>query len=199
MNPPEPAVSAVMTVAGPGGLNRTCRQLAPPSADSSANGMTPPAPVSWPRATTRFPLIATCWSTAEEAPAGSARTIVVHSRPSVVVQTAGWLSCEPTDTKPCGSAATARTWAEPVVTFMSRARTHEVRLLDHQTSATLALSGPAGRPTTEYPAGPAAAATADTPPRSFSMSPPARRQAEPSAEVRTTGPGTPTASQPDGP
>ena len=46
-----------------------------------------------------------------------------------------------------------------------------------------------------YPAGPEVAATADTPARSWVMFPPATPQAVPSAEVRTTGPGVPTASQ----
>ena len=48
----------------------------------------------------------------------------------------------------------------------------------------------------EYPAGPAAVTTAVTGPRSFSMPPAARCQAVPFAEVSTTGPGVPTASQP---
>jgi hypothetical protein len=82
---------------------------------------------------------------------------------------------------------------------MSWALVQEVRLGDHQTSATLALAGPAGRPATEYPAGPAATARADTSPGSFSMPPPARCQVSPSAEASTTGPGPPTASQPNGP
>ena len=50
-----------------------------------------------------------------------------------------------------------------------------------------------------YPAGPEVAATADTPVRSWVMFPPATPQTVPSAEVRTTGPGVPTASQPAGP
>jgi len=49
------------------------------------------------------------------------------------------------------------------------------------------------------PAAPAVTATAETWPRSFSMPPRARCQVVPFAEVRTTGPGTPTASQPDEP
>src|SRR5271169_1311373 len=78
VKPAEPAaVSAVKVVSGPGELNGTSCQVAPPSTESSANGTVPapvvlapvvlaPVPaagVAWPRATTRLPLIATCWST----------------------------------------------------------------------------------------------------------------------------------------
>src|SRR6266536_3449795 len=68
VKPPAPAVSAVKLACGPGELNGTCCQDAPPSADSSANGTAPgPVPVAdpmavsvvaWPSATTRLPLTA---------------------------------------------------------------------------------------------------------------------------------------------
>ncbi len=148
VKPAEPAaLSAVKAVSGPGELNGTCCQVAPPSTESSANG-TGPAPVpaagvAWPRATTRLPLIATCWSTAVAAlpasPApfsGTGRTIVFQEVPLAVVQTAGLLSCEPTETNPCAPAATASTWLEPVVSFTSCARVQLVRFGDHHTSAT---------------------------------------------------------------
>src|SRR5271157_6568082 len=96
VKPAELAVSAVKVVSGPGELNGTCCQVAPPSTESSANGTVPtpgPAPVpaagvAWPRATTRLPLIATCWSTAVAAPSGPGRTIVSQEVPLAVVQTA---------------------------------------------------------------------------------------------------------------
>src|ERR1700731_3228175 len=88
VKPPELAVSAVNLVSGPGELNGTCCQLRPPLTDSSAIGTGPAEVVAWPRETTRFPLIAICCSTADEAPAGTGRTIVVHVVPSVVVHTA---------------------------------------------------------------------------------------------------------------
>src|SRR5208282_1100483 len=124
VKPAEPAaVSAVKAVSGPGELNGTCCQVAPPSTESSAKG-TGPAPVlsaplpaagvACPRATTRLPLIAICWSTAVAAPSGTGRTIVFQEVPLAVVQTAGLLSCEPTETKPRAPAATASTWLEPV-------------------------------------------------------------------------------------
>src|SRR6266436_3860856 len=75
--------------------------------------------VAWPRATTRLPLIATCWSAPAEAPAGGGRTIVFQARPLVVVHTAGWLLCEPTETNPCAPAATASTWLDPSASFTS--------------------------------------------------------------------------------
>src|SRR6266700_6284381 len=108
VKPAASAVSAVKAVSGPGELNGTCCQFRPPSADSSANGMVPcavpvavptagPFPiVAWPRATTLAPLIAICWSTAVDAPAGTGSTIVSQDRPFVVVHTAGRLLCEPT-------------------------------------------------------------------------------------------------------
>src|SRR5207302_741594 len=77
---------------------------------------------------------ATCWSTAEEAPGGNPRTIAVQDLPSVVVHTAGRLSCEPTATKSCPLAATASTRLEPPVSFMAVARVHLARSGDHQTS-----------------------------------------------------------------
>src|SRR6266849_4110884 len=219
VKPAESAVSAVKAVSDPGELNGTCCQVAPPSTENSANGTVlaavpapgpaagptavpapvPAAVVAWPRATTWLPLIATCWSTAVAAPFGTGRTIVFQERPSAVVHTAGLLSCEPTETKPCAPAATASTWLEPVVSFTSCARVQLVRFGDHQTSATQPPPGATSLPTMTYPAGPEAAATADTPARSCVMCPPATPQIVPSAEVSTTGPGVPTASQPAGP
>ena len=209
VKPAEPAaVSAVKVVSGPGELNGIGCQVAPPSTESSANGTVPasvvlaPVPaagVAWPRATTRLPLIATCWSTALAAPSGTGRTIVSQERPLAVVQTAGLPSCEPTETNPCAPAATASTWLEPVVSFTSCARVQLVRFGDHQTSATQPPPAATSLPTMTYPAGPEVAATADTPVRSWAMFPPATPQTVPSAEVRTTGPGAPTASQPAGP
>src|SRR4029077_17046825 len=70
---------------------------------------------------------------------------------------------------------------------------------DHQTSATQLPPGATSLPTMTYPAGPAAAATAETPARSRVMSPPAPPQVSPSAEDSPTGPGAPTASQPADP
>src|SRR5271154_1652168 len=62
VKPAASAVSAVNEVSGPGELNAACCQFVPPSAETSANGTTvPTAVVAWPRATTRFPLIAACW------------------------------------------------------------------------------------------------------------------------------------------
>src|SRR5271166_6005226 len=216
VKPAEPAaLRAVKAVSGSGELNGTCCQVAPPSTESSANGTglapvlpapLPAAGVACPRATTRLPLIATCWSTAVAAPptspgpsSGTGRTIVSQEVPLAVVQTAGLLSCEPTETNPCAPAATASTWLEPVVSFTSCARVQLVRFGDHQTSATQPPPGATSLPTMTYPAGPEAAATADTPVRSWVMFPPATPQTVPSAEVRTTGPGVPTASQPAGP
>jgi hypothetical protein len=60
VRPPEPMVRAVMTAPVPAGPNGARCQLAPSSADSSANATVPPAVVSRPRAATRSPLIATC-------------------------------------------------------------------------------------------------------------------------------------------
>src|SRR5271165_564045 len=209
VKPAELAVSAVKVVSGPGEPNGTCCQVAPPSTESSANGtvleLLPVPDVAWPRATTRLPLIATCWSTAVAPPtspapfSGTGSTIVFQEVPLAVVQTAGLLSCEPTETNPCAPAATASTWLEPVVSFTSCARVQLVRFGDHQTSATQPPPGATSLPTMTYPAGPEAAATADTPVRSWVMFPPATPQTVPSAEVRTTGPGVPTASQPAGP
>src|SRR5260370_21464330 len=97
VKPAESAVSAVKAASGPGELNGTCCQVAPPSAENSANGTVlaagpapAPAPgaaaaVAWPRATTRVPLIATCWSTAVAAPSGTGRTIAFHEGPLAVV------------------------------------------------------------------------------------------------------------------
>ena len=92
---------AVKVVSGPGELIGTCRQLMPPSSESSAIGTVPAVVVAWPTAATRFPLMAICCRTADEAPAGTGRTIVVQVVPLAVVHTAGWPSCDPTDTKPC--------------------------------------------------------------------------------------------------
>ncbi len=50
-----------------------------------------------------------------------------------------------------------------------------------------------------YPRGPAAAEMTETPARLAAMGPAAGRQVVPFAEVRTTGPGVPTASHPAGP
>src|SRR5271166_3497747 len=117
VKPAEPAAaSAVKAVSGPGELNGTCRQVAPPSTESSAKGTGPapvlPAPVpaagvACPRATTRLPFIAICWSTAVAAPptspapfSGTGRTIVFQEVPLAVVQTAGLPSCEPAETNP---------------------------------------------------------------------------------------------------
>src|SRR5919201_2001789 len=148
VKPAAAAGSAVKLVYGPGELNETCCQVAPPSVDSSANGTAPgsvpvaepiagPFPVvAWPSATTRLPLTATCWSAAAEEPFGGGMTIVFQERPSVVVHAAGWPLCEPTETNPCAVAATESTWLEPVARFTSCARVQLVRLADHQTSAT---------------------------------------------------------------
>src|SRR6266700_3157014 len=169
------AVSAVKEVSGPGELNGTCCHVWPPSADSSAKGIAPgtvpvaaptagPLPVvAWPRATTVAPLTATCWSAPTVAPAGSGSTIVSQARPSEVFQTAGWLSCEPTETNPSWLAATDSTWFEPSASFVSRARVQLVRLSENQTSATEEPPGATSLPTMTYPAGPEAAAAADTP------------------------------------
>src|SRR6266700_809888 len=204
-------VSAVNEVSRPGELNGTCCQVTPPSVDSSANGTAPgsvpvaeppagPFPVvPWPKATTRLPSTATCWSAPTEAPVGGGMTIVFQERPSVVTHAAGWLLCEPTETNPCAVAATASTWLEPVARFTSCARVQLVMLGDHQTSATHLPPAATSLPTMTYPAGPEVAATAETPARSWVMFPPATPQIAPSAEVRTTGPGVPTASQPAGP
>src|SRR5689334_4673855 len=211
VKPAASAVRAVKLVNGPGELNGTCCQVAPPSADNSANGTAPgsvpvaeptagPFPiVPWPSATTRLPSTATCWSAPAEAPAGGGMTMVFQERPSVVTHAAGWLLCEPTETNPCAVAATASTWLEPVARFTSCARVQLVVLGDHQTSATQLPPAATSRPTMTYPAGPEVAATAETPPRSWVMFPPATPQMSPSAEVSTTGPGAPTASQPAGP
>src|SRR6185295_7078904 len=94
---------------------------------------------------------------------------------------------------------TASTWLEPVARFTSCARVQLVMLADHQTSATQPPPTATSRPTMTYPAGPEVAATAETPPRSWVMFPPVTPQMSPSAEVSTTGPGAPTASQPAGP
>ena len=107
--PPAPALIAVNVVSGPGELIGTCRQLIPPSSESSAIGTVPAGVVAWPTAATRFPLMAICCRTADEAPAGTGRTIVVQVVPLAVVHTAGLPSCDPTDTKPAASAATAST------------------------------------------------------------------------------------------
>ena len=119
----------------------------------------------------------------------------------MVVHTAGWPLCDPTDTKPRAPAATASTWLEPVTSFTSCARVQTVRSGVHHTSATQLPPGATSLPTMTYPCGPAAAATADTPARSAVMEPgpAADCQVVPSAEVMTTGPGAPTASQPDSP
>src|ERR1700722_18077342 len=127
---------AVNVVSAPGELIGTCRQLIPPSSESSAIGTVPAGVVAWPTATTRFPLMATCCRTADEAPAGAGRTIVVQVVPLAVIQTAGWPSCDPTDTKPAAPAATASTWLEPVTSFTSCARVHDFRSGDHHTPAT---------------------------------------------------------------
>ena len=81
------------------------------------------------------------------APCGSGRTMVVQVRPSVVVHTAGWASCEPAEKNPSSSAATASTWLEPVVSLTSRARVQVVRSGDHQTSATQEPPGATSLPT----------------------------------------------------
>src|SRR5690349_1839263 len=205
------AVSAVNEVSGPGELNGTCCQVWPPSADSSANGIAPgtvpvaapiagPWPfVAWPRATTLAPLTATCWSTPAVAPDGSGSSIVSQAVPSMVFQTAGRPLCEPTETNPSLVAATDSTWFEPSASFVSWARVQLVRFVENQPSATEGPPGAGSLPTMAYPAGPEAAATADTPARSWVMLPPATPQFAPSGEVRMTGPGAPTASQPDGP
>src|SRR5580693_9911352 len=127
--------------------------------------------------------------------------MVFQVRPSVVVQTAGWPLCDPTDTKPLASAATASTWLEPVASFTSCARVQTVRSGVHHTSATQLPPDATSLPTMTYPCGPAAAATAPTPARSAVMEPGpvADCQLAPSSEVMMTGPGAPTASQPDSP
>src|SRR5262249_31655466 len=99
-------------------------------------------------------------------------TIVFHDRPLVVIHAAGWPLCEPTETNPCAVAATASTWLEPVARFTSCARVQLVMRADHQTSATQPPPGATSRPTMTYPAGPAVAATAETPARARAMWPP---------------------------
>src|ERR1700745_4329262 len=211
VKPAASAGRAVKLVHSPGELTGTCCEVAPPSVDSAANGTAPgsvpvaeptagPFPiVPWPRATTRLPLTATCWSAPADAPPGAGMTSVFHDRPLVVIHAAGWLLCEPTETNPCGVAATASTWLEPVARFTSCARVQLVMLADHQTSATQPPPAATSRPTTTYPAGPEIAATAETPARSWGMFPPATPQPAPPAEVSPTGPGAPAASQPAGP
>src|SRR5215472_6249930 len=103
VKPVEPAASAVTIVLGPAEPNEASCQLAPPLADNSANGTDSPALVSWPRATTWSPFIATFVSAAAEAPGGRPRLIVVQSWPSVVVHTAGWTPSEPTAMNSCAS------------------------------------------------------------------------------------------------
>src|ERR1700683_2374384 len=174
----------------------------PSSADSAANGSTTPAEVvSWPRATTRLPLIAICCSMAERDPAGSGRRIVVQLRPSVVTHAAGSPLCDPTDTKPCASAATAIIVLEPVTSFTSCPRAHGGRFGDHPPSARPPAPALTIVPTTMYPAGPAAVATTVGSARSSVIDPGplAACQLAPFAEVNTTGPGAPTASQPASP
>ena len=92
--------------------------------------------MAWPTATTRFPLIATCCRTAEEAPACLGSTMVVQVVPLDVVHTARLPSCDPTDTKPAAPAATASTWLEPVTSFTSWAPVHDFRSGENHTSAT---------------------------------------------------------------
>src|SRR5712691_4254586 len=112
VKPAASAVSAVKAVSGPGELNGTCCQVAPPSTDSSANGTVPgmvPVAVptaglvpveAWPRATTRSPLIATCWSTAVAASSGTGRTIVFQDRPLAVVHIFFFNDTATTETNP---------------------------------------------------------------------------------------------------
>src|SRR5208337_1651088 len=171
VNPPASAVSAVMAASGPGGMNGTRIQLAPPLT-ARTSGVETPATVCSPKAATRSPLIAICRNT-PVVPGGNASAIVVQAVPLVEVHTAGWPLCDPTDTKPCASAATAATWQEP--------------------------PGATSWPAMMYPCGPAVAATLVTPARSRAIDTGAGCQVVPSAEVYTTGPGTPTASQPAGP
>src|SRR5271167_2557857 len=167
VNPPASAVSAVMAASGPGGMNGTRIQLAPPLT-ARTSGVETPATVCSPKAATRSPLIAICRNT-PVVPGGSASAIVVQAVPLVEVHTAGWPLCDPTDTKPCASAATAATaatWLEPPTSFTSRARVQEARLGDHHTSATQAPPGATSWPAMMYPCGPAVAATLVTPARS---------------------------------
>ena len=138
---------AVKVVSGPGELIGTWRQLMPPSSESSAIGTVPAVVVAWPTAATRFPLMAICCRTADEAPAGTGRTIVVQVVPLAVVHTAGLPSCDPTDTKPAAPAATASTWLEPVTSFTSCARVQVFRFGDHHTSATQAPPDATSLPT----------------------------------------------------
>src|SRR5580704_357082 len=144
--PPGLAVSAVTAGSGPSAPNGTCRQVAPPSVDSSASGLVTPAAVCTPRATTRLPSIAICWST-PVAPCGSGRTIVFQAGPLVVVHNAGWPSCDPAEMNPCALAATASTWLEPVASFTSCARVQLAMFGDHQTSATQEPPGATSLPT----------------------------------------------------
>ena len=146
-------------------------------------------------ATTRAPLTAIWLSWAF---AGPGRTMVRHVVPSEVVQAAGRPLCEPTETKPSARAATARVWLEPVASLTSWARVQLVRFAEYQTSAAQP-PGTASLPRMTYPRGPAAAETVEILPRPAAMFPAAVRQVVPFAEVRTTGPGTPTASHPAGP
>jgi hypothetical protein len=78
-------------------------------------------------------------------------------------------------------------------------RCASLRRRSHQTSATQPPPWTASLPRMTYPRGPAAADTAVIFPRSAAMFPAAGHHVVPFAEARTTGPGTPTASQPAGP
>ena len=67
-------------------------------------------------ATTRAPMTAIWLSWAF---AGPERKMVRHVVPSEVTHAAGLPLCEPTETKPSASAATARVWLEPLVPLTS--------------------------------------------------------------------------------
>ena len=100
-----------------------------------------------------------------------------------VVHTAGASLCEPTVMKPCGPAATASTWLEPVAGSAVCARVQLVRSFDHQSSATHAPPLATSLPSIRYPAGPQAVVTVATLARSGWMFPPAACQLVPSSET----------------
>ena len=77
-------------------------------------------------------------------------------------------------------------------------RVQEVRFRDHHRSAVAPPPGAATFAAMTYPDGFAAVTSPDAPARSEVICP-SRCQVVPSAEVSTTGPGPPTASQPAGP
>ena len=123
-------------MSGPGELIGTCCQLMPPSSESSAIGTGPAGVVAWPSSGHAVPADRDLLQDGRRGSGGTGRTIVVQVVPLAVVHAAGLPSCDPTDTKPAASAATASTWLEPVTSFTSCARAHDFRSGDHHTSAT---------------------------------------------------------------